>query len=152
MNIVRRKLAERKYKKALRQRDQDYRRKKDTLKKQEAFDKWFVVWDVDIQESRVEYDRYRTSYWRNKAIEKMVELPKQDWNTEYGDGFWDRSRLTGELVLTDKGVAHIRAEVRKERLEGSEMFFRWALVIIAILGVLSTISSLIVGINSGHTD
>ena len=146
MNFVSRKLAERKYKKALRQRDQDYRRNEDILKRQEEFDDWFGDWDIHIQESRVEYDRYRTSYWRDKAIGKLVELPKHDWRTEYGDGYWDRSRLTGELVLTDKGVAYIRAEVRKERLEGSEMFFRWALVIIAVLGVLSTFSSIIVGI------
>ena len=146
MNFVRRKLAERKYKKALRQREQDYRLRKDTLKNSEAFGEWFGRWDFDIQESRVEYDRYRTSYWRNKAVEKLVELPKLDWDTEHGDGYWDRSQLTGELVLTDKGVAHIRAEVRKEGLAGSEMFFRWALVLVAVLGVLSTISSVVVDV------
>ena len=137
MDIVRRKSAERKYKKVLRQRDEEYLREKNALQTNEALGEWLIDWEWSIEESRVEYDRYRTAYWQNKAVEKLVESPKPDWNSV--DGCWGRSRITGEVFLTDKGVAYIRAEIRKEALEGSEMYFRWATMIIAGLGIVWTI-------------
>ena len=129
--------AYRTYKKMLRARDRDYYRKKGNLKSREQFDRWFAEWDTEISIAKIPYDRVRTSYWTQRAIEKLVEMPP----ISEEEGHWERSQ-TGEWVLTDKGVSSIRAAIRQETLAGTELFFRASVVVVASLSAFSGIIAL----------
>ena len=142
MTLLKRKQAAAAYKRALRDRDRDYQRIKETLQTRDERDEWFASRAGDIEEARVDYDQLRTSHWRNKAISKLVELPPYDWQSP--NGHWQQSIVTGAVVLTDRGVAFIRTRVRQESLSSSEMFFRWAMALVAVLGILSGVATSLV--------
>ena len=136
--------ANRTYKKVLKARDRDYSTNKEHLKSQEEFDRWYGGWDMEISIARIPYDRVRTSYWTQRAIGKLVELPAR---TEEEEGHWERSQITGEWVLTDKGVSSIRTAIRQETLAGTEMFFRVGLIVVATIIALSGIGSILVALS-----
>lgn len=130
--------AGRPYKRMLKARDQDYSQKKETLRSQDAYDEWAAHWYAEIEIARVEYDQFRTSHWRKRAIDKLVELPPRD---EEGE-FWERSPVSGNWVLTDKGVATIRAAVRQETLASTELWFRYGFIAIALISAVSSLVAL----------
>ena len=143
MDFVRRKLAEREYRKMLRARDKEYREIKNELDTEEKFGSWFHSWEEPIETTKAEYKRYRSACWENRARKLLVELPQHDY--QEADGYWER-QIEGYIVLTDKGVAHVRAAVREEVKAGSEMFFRWAIVALAFLTFCSAAANVIVAL------
>ena len=92
-------------------------------------------WYVDIMGWQEEYDSLRTSHWRKKAVNCLVELPPR--NEE--DDYWERTQMSGEWVLTDKGIAHVRSAVRQEMLASSELWFRVAALLLGALAVLAAV-------------
>lgn len=127
--------AQRAYKTAIRNRDRDYAKKRESLRSEEQFQDWFGGWEVDIQDYRDEYLRHRTSHWTRKAVSKLVEVPS--WGE--AEGCWERSPGFGNWVLTDKGVARIRAAVREESLANTELPIRYVVTVVAVASVLVAI-------------
>ena len=141
--MFRRWQANRAYKRILKAMERDYSRVKDALQSHDDFQDWVTSWDAEIEIARVAYDEFRTSHWRQKAIDKLVELPARD---EKGE-FWHRSPVSGNWVLTDKGVATIRAAVRQETLASTELCFRVGLIAAALIGAASGIGSILAGLS-----
>ena len=114
------------YKGWLEARDRDYAKKKASLHTENDFSAWMASWDADIDISRDDYFRVRTSHWTKKATDRLVELPPRNIDDRSGEGYWERSRFGPGEFLTDKGVAYIRKAVREEQRESWEMRFRVA--------------------------
>ena len=125
--------------------DREYNQKEVYLWVQEDLEEWLSGWYAELDIARAPYDQLRTSYWRRKAMSKLVELPSR---TD-GEGYWERSPVSGYWVLTDKGVASVRAAVRQETLASTEMIFRVGLIVVAAIGSLSGIGSIVIGLSSG---
>ena len=133
--------AKRNYRKILKQRDRDYARSGVARFSRDDRAQWFSEWDAQAEPLRLWCERWRSAHWVRKARECLVELLPR----EPDQGFWETSPFYGRHVLTDKGVAHVRAAVRGEILAGAEIWFRIAVVVIPLLSVI--LSGVVAGVS-----
>jgi hypothetical protein len=78
----------------------------------------------------------------------LIPLPPavviyEDTKLEEGQA-WERSRVTNRYHLTPTVAAQLRADIRKEKREGSELAFRWLSSPTGLLGVLVGLAALFV--------
>lgn len=64
--------------------------------------------------------------------------------TYYGEeGIWEPSYLPNRMVLTDKGLAKLRSEIRNERHERSRWIFSLGSLIIGLIAALTGLFAVI---------
>lgn len=93
----------------------------------------------ELQQLDEEMRMLATRYLGKEANKLMVPMPEQE-----DDSMWKKSGiLANRYFLTTKGINTIRAEIRKEKNERFELFFKYTSLIIGILGTLTALFSVI---------
>ena len=101
---------------------------------------WYYEWSLQVAEARIEYDLYRTDYWREQARRYLVEVPYPNDDSD----LWERQEITFQWVLTDKGVSTIRQAVRTEQLASQEIWFRRLIIVFGGATAIASISAAII--------
>ncbi len=126
----------------LRARARDYAKQKIDLRPRDERSQWFADWDGYHEVMVAEWDslRARTYFWRRKANASLVELPLENDR----EGYWER--LDGTLwLLTDKGVAYVRSQVRAERQASREPWVRVSPLLVSSLALFISLISILWG-------
>jgi len=72
-----------------------------------------------------------------KARKYGISVPdRKDPSSEAGDENWDRSRLTGDWMLTNEYEQTLRGQIRDEQRASYDEFRKWATLVFAIVGSL----------------
>ena len=130
------------YEDLLRARARDYAKQKVGLRTRDERSKWLSDWDGYHEVMVAERDslRARTYLWRQKTYANLVELPPENDR----EGYWERFDDTIWL-LTDKGVAYVRSQVRAERQASREPWVRVSPLLISGLALFISLISILWG-------
>ena len=89
-----------------------------------------------------EYQELLSKKWLREASKWSVPIPQrpsQHDASEDAEGYW-RSRYGGyPWMLTEKGVHHIRSEVRKVQKDERERWFPWLALLLPLLVALAAL-------------
>lgn len=140
--MLERQRAKRRLKALYGKRDREYRqkRKNGEFVNYNDFQSWMSSWYVEAEPLEDDVNHHETQHWRKKAVDKLVELPPRNRESDLdGDGYWKQGAWGG-WVLSDKGVYYVRSAVRQEVLGGSESYFRW--LTLAFAGLAAAAASI----------
>ena len=101
---------------------------------------------AEVSFSQDEYQELLSRKWLREASKWSIPIPQrpsQHDAFEDAEGYW-RSRYGGyPWILTEKGVHHIRSEVRRVQKDQRERWFPWlALLLPSSVAVAALINSI----------
>jgi hypothetical protein len=79
-----------------------------------------------------------------QRYEKARELGGEDRVVEEIIHAWVQSRTANGYHLTTSAAAELRAAIRKEKREGSELFFKWLSGLTGLVGALIGLAALLI--------
>ena len=73
-----------------------------------------------------------------KARKLMLPIP------EHGDeNLWERCQYSNRSNLTEKGIAELRATIRREEKENREIYFPWIAALTGLVGAITGLVAII---------
>jgi hypothetical protein len=95
----------------------------------EDVDRLMEEYSVETEELKEDYSYARTQQLLREA--RNLELPLPD------SEFWESGRSERSNILTEEGAAELRAQIRIERRERREVWFRWGTFVVGLLGAFT---------------
>lgn len=101
---------------------------------------------ADLQGAQEEYDIELTKALVRKANSLYIEIPPRP-TTRHGEdeiGIWEHGFVYNEFYLTNKGVSHFKAAIRKDQKENFDSWSRWITLVIGLLGIATAVLALLI--------
>ena len=101
-----------------------------------------AVWQTEDYELKIiesEIAFLKTQFLRSQA--ERLSLPFPKFSQE--DGFWEQGRYDPGWHLTNEGIVKVRSQIRAEKKERMEVFYRWAILAVGLIGALTGLISVI---------
>ncbi|WP_089086412.1 hypothetical protein [Aquitalea magnusonii] len=115
---------------------EDRHQAKDGTARQRVLDDMRMELDLHDEEVRV----YLTNKWAAKARRLMIPMPARYDDDGSETPFWEQGQYTGDWYLTNRGLAILRSEIRREHKESYE---RWTPIVTAITGIVGAVTGMI---------
>lgn len=97
--------------------------------------------EIDMHDE--EEDAYVTKQLLKKARSLRVPVPHRYEDDNSESEHWYEGRYTGGWYLTNRGIASLREEIRREQKARHEIRAQWVVWVPALTGLVGTITGLI---------
>jgi hypothetical protein len=113
-------------------------------KSEEDISQLWVSTDKNLEEQQVQIFLIETNYLVSKSERLLIALPRID-EDQIDNEKWRWSPRLGQYYLTPEGMTEVRAAIRADKKERSEVARSWLPGLTGLIGVLIGLLAIILG-------